>query len=201
MHPCKEQLPPWLHQEEHWQEVEGGDPSPVQEELAPSSPVREREKDIMQQDVQRATKGLEHLTCGDGLFGLENGRLRGMWSMSLNAWRGKWLRWSPSLLSGAQWEDRRQWAQNKAQEIPFKLEIFLFFFFFPCEGSQMLGQVAQRSHGVTILGDWKGPWSSSFSWHCFEHGVGLGSPHRSPPTLSILWFCIYFMYLYLERNR
>lgn len=46
LHPCKEQ-PPWLHQEEHWQEVKGGNPSPVlspgEDKLTPNSPVEERQ--------------------------------------------------------------------------------------------------------------------------------------------------------------
>lgn len=52
---------------------------------------------------------------------------------------------SQSLFSCALQEDKRQWAQAEAEEVPAKYEGALLH----CEGERALGQAAQRGCGVS----------------------------------------------------
>ena len=57
--------------------------------------------------------------------------------------------WGQALFSNAQWQDKRQWAQTEAQEVPSEHEEELL----PSEGDGALEQVAQGGGGVYFPGD------------------------------------------------
>ena len=56
-----------------------------------------------------------------------------------------------TLFSGAQWQDKGQWAQTEAQEVPSEHEEELL----PSEGGGALESVAQKGCGVSFSGDIK----------------------------------------------
>jgi len=55
----------------------------------------------------------------------------------------------PDFFSGAQPQDKRQWAQTEAQEVPSEHEEELL----PSEGDGELEQIAQGGCGVSFSGD------------------------------------------------
>ena len=57
--------------------------------------------------------------------------------------------WGQALFSGAQQQDKRQWAQTEAQEGLSELEEELL----PSEGDGALAQAAQGGCGVSFSGD------------------------------------------------
>ena len=57
--------------------------------------------------------------------------------------------WDQTLFSGAQRQDKGQWAQTEAQEVPAEHEEELLHF----EGDGALKQVAQEGCGVSFSGD------------------------------------------------
>ena len=57
--------------------------------------------------------------------------------------------WSQAVLTGAKQQDRRQWAETAAQEIPPEHEEELLY----CVTDPTLEQVAQRGCGVSLTGD------------------------------------------------
>ena len=57
--------------------------------------------------------------------------------------------WGQALFSGAQWQDKGQWAQTEAQELPSEHEEELL----PSEGDGALAQAAQGSCEVSFSGD------------------------------------------------
>ena len=57
--------------------------------------------------------------------------------------------WGQTLFSGAQQQDKGQWAQTEAQEVPSEHEEELL----PSEGDGALEQVAQGGGGVSFSGD------------------------------------------------
>ena len=56
--------------------------------------------------------------------------------------------WGQALFSGAQWQDKGQWAQTEAQEVPSEQEELL-----PSEGDGALAQAAEGGGGVSFSGD------------------------------------------------
>jgi len=99
-------------------------------------------------------------------------------------------RWSQALFSGAQWQDKGQWAQTEAEEIPMEHEEELL----PSEDDRALEQAAQEAGGVSFSGDiqdppGQGPVQPAVGDPTLAGGVGLDDPQRSLPTLNILWFC------------
>ena len=57
--------------------------------------------------------------------------------------------WGQALFSGAQWQDKGQWAQTEAEEVPSEHEEELL----PSEGDGALEQAAQGGYGVSFSGD------------------------------------------------
>jgi len=57
--------------------------------------------------------------------------------------------WGQTLFSGAQQQDKGQWAQTEAQEVPSEHEEELL----PSEGDEALEQAAQGVCGVSFSGD------------------------------------------------
>jgi len=62
-------------------------------------------------------------------------------------------RWGQALFSGAQRQDKGQWAQIEAQEVPSEQEEELL----PSEGDGALEQAAQGCCGVSFSGDIPAP--------------------------------------------
>jgi len=82
--------------------------------------------------------------------------------------------WGQTLFSGAQRQDKGQWAQTEAEKVPAEHEEELL----PSEGDGALAQAAQGGCGVSFSGD-------------IPPGRGavqpaLGDPQRSLPTQTIL---------------
>jgi len=61
--------------------------------------------------------------------------------------------WGQALFSGAQRQDKGQWAQTEAQEVPSEQEEELL----PPEGDGALAQAAQGGCGVSFSGDIPNP--------------------------------------------
>ena len=57
--------------------------------------------------------------------------------------------WVQTLLSGVQWQDKGQWAQTEAEEVPAEHEEELL----PSKGDGALEQAAQGGCGVSFSGD------------------------------------------------
>ena len=97
--------------------------------------------------------------------------------------------WDQALFSGAQWQDKEQWAQTQPQEVPAEHEEELLH----SDGDGALQQAAQRGCGVSFSGDIQNLWMRSCAtcsrWPCFGRVFGLDDPQRSLPTPTILWFC------------
>ena len=61
--------------------------------------------------------------------------------------------WGQALFSGAQRQDKGQWAQNEVEEVPSEHEEELL----PSEGDGALAQAAQGGCGVSFSGDTQEP--------------------------------------------
>ena len=98
--------------------------------------------------------------------------------------------WGQTLFSGAQWQDKGQWAQTEAEEVPSEHEEELLH----SEGDGALEQVAQRDSGFSFSGDiqdlpGRGPVQPALGDPALSGGLDQ-MIHRcrfQPPT--ILWFC------------
>ena len=95
--------------------------------------------------------------------------------------------WGHTLFSGAQRQDKGQWAQTEAEEVPSEHEEE----FLPSEGDGALEQAGQGGCGVSFsegIQDLpgRGPVQPSV---CDPASAGGLDPQRSLPTPTILWFC------------
>ena len=91
---------------------------------------------------------------------------------------------------GAQRQDKGQWAETEAQEVPSEHEKELL----PSEGDGALEQVAQRGGGFSFSGDiqtlpGQGPVQPALGDTALAGGLDLDDPQRSLPIPNILWFC------------
>jgi len=99
--------------------------------------------------------------------------------------------WGQTLSSGAQQQDKGQWAQTEAEEVPSEHEEELLH----SEGDGALEQVVQGGCGVSFSGDIQdlpgcGPVQPALGDPASARGVGLDDPQRSIPTPNILWFSV-----------
>ena len=98
--------------------------------------------------------------------------------------------WGQTLFSSAQQQDKGQWAQTEAQEVPSEHEEELL----PSKGDGALEQATQGGCGVSFSGDiqdppGQGPVQAAVGDPASTGGVGLDDAQRSLPTPNILWFC------------
>jgi len=101
---------------------------------------------------------LEHLSYEErlreqGLFSLKKRRLRGDLRNVHKYLKGVSGGWGQTLFSGAQRQDKGQWAQTEAQEVPSEHEEELL----PSEGDGALEQVAQEGCELCFSGDIQDP--------------------------------------------
>ena len=80
--------------------------------------------------------------------------------------------WGQTLSSGAQRQDKGQWAQTEAEEVPAEDEEELL----PSEGDGALAQAAQGGCGVSFSGDILAP-----------PGRGAVQPALGDPALAGVW--------------
>ena len=97
--------------------------------------------------------------------------------------------WGQTLFSGAQQQDKGQWAQTEAQEVPSEDKEELLHF----EGDGALEQAAQGGCGVSFSGDNQAPPGRGAVQPALgdpaSAGVGLDDPQRSLSTPTMLRFC------------
>ena len=84
--------------------------------------------------------------------------------------------WGQTLSSGAQRQDKGQWAQTEADTAPAEHEEELL----PSEGDGALAQAAQGGSGVSFSGDIQAPPGRG------AVQPALGDPQRSLPTPNSL---------------
>ena len=96
--------------------------------------------------------------------------------------------WSQTLLSGAQQQDKGQWAQTEAQEVwTWGRTSSLWGWRSPGTGcpGRLWSLLLWRYSRPT----WTLSCAACCRWPFFVRGVGLDDPQRSLPILAILWFC------------
>ena len=98
--------------------------------------------------------------------------------------------WGQTPFSGAQRQDKGQWAQTEAQEVPSEHEEELLY----SEGDGALEQAAQGGCGVSFSGDipdppGQGPVQPAVGDPTLAGVLDFHDPQRSLPTPNILWFC------------
>ena len=107
-------------------------------------------------------------------------------------------RWAQTLFSGDQWQDKGQWAQTEAQEVPAEHKKELLHF----EGDGALEQVSQRGCGFSFSGDIQNPPGRGPVQPALWLAGGLDQMiHRGP--FQRLWFCdsvTLWYYLPLEQG-
>ena len=100
--------------------------------------------------------------------------------------------WGQALFSGAQRQDKGQWAQTEAEEAPAEPKEELL----PSEGDGALAQAAQRSCGVSFSGDiqdlaGRGAVQPALGDPAWAGGWAGGSPEgpSNPSHAVVLGFC------------
>ena len=118
------------------------------------------------------------------MFSLRKRRLRGDLIYAYKYLKGRCQEDGAKLFfSGAQRQDKGQWAQTEAQEVPCEQEEELL----PSEGDGALERLPREVVESPSLEIFKTRSSAVCCRRpCFSRRVGLGDPQRSLPTPTIL---------------
>ena len=109
--------------------------------------------------------------------------------MYINIWRIMQRRWSQALFSGAQWQDKRQWAHTETQQVPSEHQETLLLWQWSNIGTDCPRRLWNLSSWRYSKTTWTQSWATSSKWQSLRMEAGPDDLQRYFPTPTILWFC------------